>query len=385
MTHPQKTRRPRCLLAIAALLAPWAVVVPAQQPDSGAEDSDAVQRSLMERSRRMVAHIRELGPWDEQARLINRAGDNVFRTYGWNSEADRFAHELMREITGIPPWEFSRRFQRAHEMISDRYQFSSEQGAQIQQKVMLRMFQYFGRHAPELFELSEEILSARSQGRPFTTAEVARWSRIVEPLMVDGLDVYERICREVDPLLNDQQREILARDRASELGRARAMLSRMEEWKQGEWKPEDWGLQDDPFHQKNRPPMQAGNPAGPPEPEGPIPQIDPADQDAWVRYVRRFMVRYTLDQEQRNAAQAILQDVRTQASVYRSADTTEADAGGADERMTRVYVRLFEQLKRRLETVPTSKQRSAAEAGPVRESRPAEVDSPSTQDTGNAE
>jgi hypothetical protein len=327
------------------------------------ETTEEKPLSMLERSQRLVANIQKLGPWEEQAGLIQQAGDNLFQTYGWDSEADEFAQNMLRDITSIPPWDFSARFELVTQMISDRYDFTPEQLAQVQQKVMMQMFQFFGRHSSKIFQLSEEMISARAEGRPFSPEEVARWSRLAEPMMQEGLDVYERMCREVEPLLNERQREIMNRDRAGELRRARSMMARMEDWKQGRWKPEDWGLQDDPLHAGGKlpPGMQARYEAR--AEVSADPEFDPTDESAWARYVRWFITRYGLDTEQVTAAEAILQDVRTQARVFRSAGEAEASSSTSDDRMGRVLTQLFEQLKRRLNLIATLKQRQAVESG----------------------
>ena len=352
-----------------------------ERPDAP-EGTEEEPLSLLERSQRLVANIQKLGPWEEQAELIQRAGDNLFQTYGWDSEADGFAQNMLRDITSIPPWDFTARFERVTQMISDRYDFTPEQLAQVQQKVMMQMFQFFGRHSSKIFQLSEEMISARAQGRPFSPEEVARWARLAEPMMQDGLDVYERTCREVEPLLNERQREIMTRDRAGELRRARSILARMEDWKQGRWKPEDWGLKDDPLHTGGRlpPGMRARYEAR--EGVSADPEFDPTDESAWARYVKWFIARHSLDAEQITAAEAILQDVRTQARVFRSAGEAEANFSASDDRMGRVLTQLFEQLKRRLDLIPTFKQRRAVERGS--ELHPARVREPPGDSTGPA-
>ncbi len=156
-----------------------------ERPDAP-EGTEEEPLSLLERSQRLVANIQKLGPWEEQAELIQRAGDNLFQTYGWDSEADGFAQNMLRDISSIPPWDFSGRFELATQMISDRYDFTPEQLAQVQQKVMMQMFQFFGRHSSKIFQLSEEMISARAQGRPFSPEEVARWSRLAEPMMQES-------------------------------------------------------------------------------------------------------------------------------------------------------------------------------------------------------
>ena len=337
---------------------------PAAEEPPGEEQAERKPaRTLFERNRKLIQDLRSLGPWSEQAKLIQQANRNVFERYGWVSEEDRFAERLAGEVAQIPPWDFMGRFEAAFGAVAERYQLDTEQTAQIKPRVIWRTMRLMGRHVPTLFDLSEEFLAARLERRPFTPEEVARWSQMSEPLMLDALEEFEKLYREVTPLLRPEQRELLDRDRAADLRRARMMMERLGDWQQGKWEPRDWGLQDDPYHggrledQPTAPELEVAE--AQPAVEGPV--YDPADEDSWERYVRDFIRRYRLDAEQATAARAILGDVRTQAGVYRSAMLGEVGGSGSDEGMVRINVRLFEELKRRLDQIPTDKQRRAAE------------------------
>ena len=351
-------------MALLVLLLGGSPVLGEQEAGAPARGSEAPKRlTLLERNRKLVRDLHRLGPWPEQAELIRQANRNLFERYGWASEEDRFALKLAEDVARIPPWDFMGRFDSAYNALANRYQLDAEQGAQIKPKVMWRTLRLMGRHVPTLFELSEEMVAARLERRPFTPAEVARWSQLSEPVVLDARAEFEEFCREVEPLLAAHQREILARDRAADDRRARTFLAKLGDWQQGKWEPRDWGLQDDPYHGGH----SGGRQAGPDlvqgdarQAEAPTPRYDPADENAWQRYVRDLIRRYRLDQEQETAARAILQDVETQAGVYRSAILREAAPAPSADRMDRIKERLFEELKRRLDQIPTEKQRRAA-------------------------
>jgi hypothetical protein len=323
------------------------------------------QKTLVERSRKLIADLQRLGPWSEEAKLIRQINRNLFEEYGLNSEEDRFAEKLVSEVARIPPWDFMGRFELAFGMVTERYDLDPEQAAQIKAKVMWRTLRFAGKHALTMFEVSEEFLAARLEGRPFTAAEVARWSQAVEPLLLDSNGQFEALCREIEPLLHQDQRELLARDREAENRRRRLLMAKLGDWQQGKWRPEDWGLHDDPLHKEYFEGREVGAGIDPAraDPSGKQPpRYDPADLDAWARYVNDFIRFYRLDEEQKTAARAILRDVRTQAEVHRAALLREAGRSKSSEHWVRTHTRLFEQLKRRLEQIPTDKQARAVRA-----------------------
>lgn len=94
--------------------------------------------------------------------------------------------------------------------------------------------------------------------------------------------------------------------------------------------------------------------------------------DEWARYVRDFIARYKLDQGQQNAAWAAYRALKEQADrarprVESRVAELQKQGGEAAEREQRIKAarkpldELFEQLKRRLERLPTRKQRSEVE------------------------
>jgi hypothetical protein len=349
-------------LVIVAMCA-WPGHAGAQKSDGASTRAPADRPpTLFERNQKLVRDLKSLGPWEQQARLIRQANRNVFRQYGWDSAEDRFAEELVGDVARIPPWDFMGRFNFAFGRVSERYGLTEQQASQIRPKILWHSMKVMGRHVTTLFDLSEEILSARLEQRPFAPAEVARWSQLSEPIVLDARAEFETFIREVEPLLTPEQKKILQRDRDAEDRRVRTILERMGEWQQGRWKPEDWGLQDDPLHTGGRMPPTLGDESAdigaPPEPAV---LYDPTDEDAWQRYVRDFIRRYGLDEEQSTTAWAVLRDLRARAGAHRAALEHEAAGAPMEVRMAPVYERLFEELKSRLDRIPTEDQRQAVE------------------------
>ena len=99
-----------------------------------------------------------------------------------------------------------------------------------------------------------------------------------------------------------------------------------------------------------------------------------AQDDVWSRYIRAFIDRYKLNQEQQQVAWRIYRQAKVQEKLIlrRSRATGEmANRAGAQaarrsetirDRETKALERLFDRIKARLEKIPTRRQRREAEA-----------------------
>lgn len=111
----------------------------------------------------------------------------------------------------------------------------------------------------------------------------------------------------------------------------------------------------------------------PPETRGPAQPNDP-----WAQYVERFIRKYKLDEAQQARAWKIYRDVKTRSDKYRGRYAQQIEAArrrtkASEDPKAAAAVReleakrdadlsrLFEQLKRRLERLPTRSQRANAE------------------------
>jgi hypothetical protein len=107
-----------------------------------------------------------------------------------------------------------------------------------------------------------------------------------------------------------------------------------------------------------------------------VEQVDPLGP--WERYVRDFIRRYQLDESQQAVALAILRDLQAQRDAYEGTHRTQTiyvqqiqDTEARRQQLESInapVVGLFDQLKQRLDRIPTAAQRQAA-GGPS--SRPA--------------
>ena len=160
------------------------------------------------------------------------------------------------------------------------------------------------------------------------------------------LDV-QRFASEFGEILNENQRSIYKRDRESLNRRMEYFVQKHEAWKRGEWRVEDWGLQDDVLH---RPKSQS---------EVAQEAVDrligrsalPDEESTWRRYVRVFVRTYELDEAQKRACGNILDDLVVQADRYRASQADDIRKLNAGERAHHPVLepirRMFAELKAR--------------------------------------
>jgi len=333
--------------------------------------------------------IRALGPWQEQHRLIVQATENLWRRNRWDSEPDRFARRVAIEVSAIPPWKFQERMNKLTSMLAERYGLTPEQSAQFRARLLGAVVKVTWKHAEAIMQYSREMVQTRLAGKSFTAEQVARWARLSEPLLRDIRREVRRFGEQFGSLLDARQRELFRRDLASLQKRLEYVAGKMPAWERGEWTPADWGLEKDALHAEaagraeapsSRPaavPERVRRPSRPPvEPSEELPLVA-EDESAWARYVREFIERYSLDEAQQVTARSVLAELEGRAKEYREAHADElarieqklreaedaaarAEAAHQREELLRPIADLFEELKQRLDRLPTDAQRRQA-------------------------
>ncbi|MCB9850599.1 MAG: hypothetical protein H6817_07825 [Phycisphaerales bacterium] len=274
--------------------------------------------------------------------LMNRAAENISKRYNLNEKQRKDTHEMLtREVT---------KFLNEHEdiwpLVRDlaRYQQMGEQpdgkiGAKLATKVL-----------PLLREIEDTIVEANERWRDILTDEQKR--------------------------LHDYDLE----DMAKTFAKMNDNYRQLAEGGDGEFR-----VFPEPNRSEGQPkmpprPSQNYNPAPPMAIQREVPQ-----EHMWERYVREFRQDYRLDDDQSEAALSILKECMQRAEDYRKSKRAEfaqveerlRDANRADlspearTAKTRVWVQieralnkpivdLFQELKDRLEPIPTEAQRAYA-------------------------
>ncbi len=372
-----------------------------QQPDN---PIDTAPDSMRENIQKIIAAIGQIPSWEEERENMLSAVERVYERNGWTEEPDLFTLDVMREVESLPPLAFQQRFDTLVGMVSDRYLLTEPQEQTLRRTLNRELHQTFARHSGRIMQYGLEALQTRAAGDAITPEQVARWTELAEPVFLDTRDrmlaAADRFMGELDP---DQQ-ALLRRDMEAGMRRGGKMLEMAQEWKRGGWKPGDWGLDLDPVQiagearraadaeaggekpavaatpgksaspadgSGDAPPSEPPADAAPEEPAGvgaapqakaPQPATaSPSDNDPWAQHVRAFIARYQLSDDQQQRAWRIYTEVREHRDRVTRKAADGRDAGAAEKQKAAVD-RLFEQLNRRLERVPTRAQRRAVEA-----------------------
>ncbi len=361
---PDRAPIPRLAVCLAVTLC-IAPAAPGQTPDSS---TNGVRDQIED----LGAEIKKLGDWDDQYQSIQNAIDRMWEERGWNDESDEFARRTAEQVAAIPPWEVRKRIDTLGTAIRDRYQLNDQQYGRLQTQFYREMGIFMFRNAGTILRQTQEAVEARMSGQAFTPEQVARWTRESDNLLQEARRHFERIIEQQKRSFNPRQRAILERDMESYRRRMAAVNELRQQWKQGEWRPEDWGMENDPIQQGL---AQAGAPDSTSQPakaEKPQPQqptlYSAQDETTWERYVRLFIARFQLDDAQANAAWSILREVQGRADDYRRLHRDELAAVSATDAATSPAYepirQLFAELQTRLDRIPTTAQRQRATAHP---------------------
>ncbi len=384
-------------LSIATCLWLMASACLAQDPNA---DHAGAESSTFERLRNHVGSIlgaaRGLGDWERHSGYMFDAVGRVYDQNGWNSEADNFSLDVMRAVESIPPWEINQRFDTFVGVISDRYYLDEKQEAKLRRMLVTENARLFTKHSGRIMSYATEALQTRAAGQPFTADQVARWTRTAQPVFRDSRVSFQRLADDFSKQLDPEQRQILARDVAAATNRMDTMEQMAQKWMQGEWTADEWGMQYDPIQMAGEerliaaedaaaeaaaqahqdPGSDAGVVAGvserAPQPPAPAPTPPPAnvarDDDRYARYVRAFIDKFQINNEQQQRAWLFHKEVIGRDAGLRARfdpRIAAADEGSELRKsltadLDRSLDRLFDQLKRRLERLPTRKQRQDA-------------------------
>lgn len=388
-------------------------VPPEQRPEQTRRER---LRALREKAWELIQATQALGDWEEHYGYMLDAVERVFERNGWNSESDLFSLEVVREVGAIPPWNVQQRYERFLEMIGDRYLLDEEQMASLRRRLIRANIELFSRHADRIMQYLPEVIETRAAGEPFTPEQIARWTKLAEPVFQDVRGRLNALAADFIEELDPEQRELVERDMAAANRRMRDLERIAQRWKRGQWAPRDWGLEDDPIQNPGGRPLDGSGRNGATsrpaagdaerlaesdaeaEQSGSAeksvrPGPDATDDDPWARYVRAFIGKYHLNDEQQQRAWLIYRDATQRRALFeqryrRELELLRGRVAAADNEQTRATLRqredrwedeqqrLFKLLKRRLERLPTRAQR--------REAEPGELEPPLLQRGGSA-
>ncbi len=360
----------RLALSLVLALAPLTAAV-AEEPDvSGAQ----IPESAIKQFDGVMNDVRALGEWPVQAERLNTMMDNMWRGNGWDEETDTFARKIAREVTNIPPWEFERRMEKITEMVTKRYAFDPAQADSFRSSIYRESLGFMFSNFEVISKHAGEYVVSRVRGEPLTAEQIARWTKESDPLIADAMSRVDRMRVNTRRDANPRQKQLLRRDFDGFDRRMDDIVKQRAAWARGEWKPDAWGMQDDPVQvpQSRRVPPDSAEIRRAREEtpfamvgRGGLIDVLTANETTWARYVRKFIERHELDAGQQTAIRSILAELESRAGQYRQAHCAEIDAVPVPERSSATELapirEMFSELQARSLALLTQSQRDAEE------------------------
>jgi len=311
--------------------------------------------------------------WEAEHPNLARAMHNIWNRNGWTDEADRFALDAACDIASIPPWEPIKRLNRLNERIEERYGLAGESRTRFRKAVMRESAGFLMRNAAQIFEQTNEWMELRSRAEPITADQVAEWMEESGPIMDELRHSADRIFEELEPLLPPDRRQVLQRDMRSYEKRQKVVDEMTDRWRKGQWRPEHWGMQDDPIQRS----AEADSRRGPAQPDAGSARAGPRgtqprsvrplahNPSTWHAFVRQFKKRFELDAGQANTADSVHAELLNRANRYLGAHADTLDKVPVSDRDAHEAYEpirsLYRELQERLAAIPTSSQRLRAD------------------------
>jgi hypothetical protein len=301
------------------------------------------------------------------------------------------------------------------------YDFDEYQHEQVRQLLHERVPEFLRQHQEQLQGLLNDWLEATAAEQPPDPEYAADWAERALPIVEAFKGMVGGLSEDMREFMTDEQQVLLDGYLAAFETGTRFATNRLQVFKEGGFDPEIHWPRSKQFKKIDRVEMQQlrremegsrlvamEGPRGAPNqsvaeaaPPGeaklvadettaapqPIAKTTKAEKDEWTRYVEAFIHRYQLDDEQKQKAYALLEqqlhrrehyelgkapEIERIKSMYEKAGTDAkklALAESAYQKLNKPRERMFEQLKQKLETLPTRAQRRAAALSEKKEAK----------------
>ena len=395
---------PVAALLSAMLFAPFAAAQDAQT-DEQSERAERFAR-LRRNAVRLIEAFDRLGPWEEHYDYMIDAVEKVYERNGWTSEPDLFSLEFVREVESLPPTAFQKRFQAMMQIVSDRYLLDEQQERRLGGIMARESTAFFLKHSDRILEYAVDVIETRAAGEAVTAEKVARWVELAGPVFDDAQRMFNRTAEQFSQTLDPEQRRLVQRDLDAANRRMKRIGELRVQWQRGDWQPSDWGIETDPIQLAAEQRAAGKARADQPEKSGEkttdargepekreadaARELASTDNDLWAQYVRSFIRKYRLNDGQQQRAWLIQADEKELREALRRRNakqntdlnraTSRAAALELTPRQRATLDRLFEQMKRRLERLPTRSQRKNADTGKLDPPKPPKAEQ--RQDNG---
>ncbi len=260
--------------------------------------------------------------------------------------------------------------------ISDEYDFDDDQLEMTRDLFKAQFPEFLNENRAEIQTLLNEYFEALLDDGPPAPEEVAEWAGRVQPLMAEFGEVCDEVTEGMREYINDEQMVMLDAQYVAFQTGMKMVQNKLAIWADGDYDPETEWIRQNSGHRSREEREDAERATEEAEAERAAAE---APKDQWTIYTEQFIERYQLNDEQKQKAFEFLrrqQEARDRylrrnademahiTKLLTEAESDEARAASVEayERLNAPVDRIFEQLKDRLDTLPTRAQRKAAAA-----------------------
>ncbi len=277
--------------------------------------------------------------------------------------------------------------------LSARYELDEDQKGRVRELVVKRWQPFLDEHRDDIQPLVNEFLEMRLGLEPPTADQVRSWGERATPTLAEFRRQLDGGAEQFREILTPQQRTKFELDMLAYRAGAEFLDVKLQDWRRGEYEAgEVWSAPGERRRRRARrraarvlaadqDPSDAGRSTE--EMGKKIAIGEPPDQialevDAWTKYVENFSRVFELEIAQTTSVVSVLDELRQRALAHRDRHREEiaalerriAEFSGDNEalealreELTKLYGpvdEMFQELKQRVETVPTAGQRAAA-------------------------
>ncbi len=307
-------------------------------------------------------------------------------------------------------WNVQQMIDRATSQVVKRYSLTPEQEEFTRNLMATRVNAFLDRHEQEIRDIFAEAIKYQIAGTPPPPERVKEWTAQITPMFDEAKVSIVEGNHEFREILSDDQKKVHDIDLKIMENNFKDAEQRLGRWREGDFDAaRDFA---DPTRQpqSRRTAGTRPQPVTPPAANGQAQAAEPAPTataapvapppgrvlgptagnvdrttDFWEMYVQKFIANYQLDQNQSNLAMQILAETRKRAGEYLASRRdeyqrlqTQLAAAGSDAKAAAdvqkqitelnkpVQEDLFNEMKQRLDRIPTESQRKAFEATQVK-------------------
>lgn len=259
-----------------------------------------------------------------------------------------------------------------------KYELDAEKTALLRETMTRRWSAFLAEHRAVLRPLLNDYIEARIAAKPPSPELVRDWTKRALPLFERVRTQLHETREELKPLVDPTQRIKLDFQGIKMNAALGLFQSRLEAWSRGEFTQQEWW-------QPTERARQHSAKRGDAEPSAPDVKTAPSlaktriDEELlrWDHFVAEFLDRLKLDSTQRLAAYSVLRECKQRALDHRDRhrarlekfEKTAAESDTPDQTQREEAVALYEpvdkiftELTKRLEQIPTTAQNAAAES-----------------------